>query len=164
MGHALTGQRTLSRPGSQPPTNPNLHSPPFFPFLAAAARHGALQAAAHEGTGAARAPGAKAEAVAARAPASSDPGYMRPTSSSGARAGREAAAATSTHAAQPVVAKAALVGSTPRAARPTCASAQKSGGGGCEGHRACRYAYCSFKGHAPAAPPLGAFLASRSRA
>ncbi|VAH69178.1 calmodulin binding protein PICBP-like [Triticum dicoccoides] len=99
-----------------------------------------------------------------------DPGYMRPTSSSGARAGQEvasAAAVASAPAAQPVGTKAAGLGlATPRAARPTCASAQKSarggdGGGGCEGHRACRYAYCSFKGHAAAAPPLGAFLAAR---
>ncbi|KAM3335822.1 hypothetical protein ACQJBY_030005 [Aegilops geniculata] len=113
------------------------------------------------GTGGRARAGGGGQAVAA------DPGYMRPTSSSGARPGREvasAAAAASAPAAQPVGAKAAALGlATPRAARPTCASAQKSArdGGGCEGHRACRYAYCTFKGHAPAAPPLGAFLASR---
>ncbi|KAF7040189.1 hypothetical protein CFC21_050106 [Triticum aestivum] len=102
-----------------------------------------------------------------------DPGYMRPTSSSGARAGREVASAAAVSAAsapsaQTLLTKAAaLGGSTPLAARQTCSSAQKGaralggGGGGCEGHRACRYAYCTFKGHAPAAPPLGAFLASR---
>ncbi|KAF7033210.1 hypothetical protein CFC21_044330 [Triticum aestivum] len=116
----------------------------------------------------------RARAGGGAAPAASDPGYMRPTSSSGARAGREVASAAvsaaSAPAAQPVGAKAAaLVASTPRAARATCSSAQKSarggGAGGCggEGHRACRYAYCTFKGHAPAAPPLGAFLASRRR-
>ncbi|XP_037416991.1 uncharacterized protein LOC119280128 [Triticum dicoccoides] len=126
-------------------------------------RRGAREPAAVPTTGARARAGGGAAAV----PASADPGYMRPTSSSGARAGREVASAASAPAAQPVGANAAaLVGSTPRAARPTCASAQKSaralgGGGGCEGRRACRYAYCSFKGHAPAAPPLGAFLASR---
>ncbi|XP_044974184.1 calmodulin binding protein PICBP-like [Hordeum vulgare subsp. vulgare] len=105
----------------------------------------------------------------ARAGGGAPPGYMRPTSSSGSRTGREFAAATpSAPAAQPVVPKeAALGGGTPLAARPTCSSAQKSArardlcGGGGEGRRACRYAYCSYKGHAPAPPPLGAFLASR---
>ncbi|CAM0885163.1 unnamed protein product [Alopecurus aequalis] len=93
------------------------------------------------------------------------PGYMRPTSSSGTRAARDAAAA-STRAAgakAPRQREAELGGSTPRAGRATCSSALKSalGGGGCEG-RVCRYAYCSLKGHAQA-PPLGTFVAAARR-
>ncbi|KAM0898027.1 hypothetical protein ACQ4PT_022193 [Festuca glaucescens] len=99
-----------------------------------------------------------------RAPGGPLPGYMRPTSSSGARAGRESATA----APLPERESAAPGARTPSAARATCSSALKSarGGSGCGGEgRVCRYAYCSLKGHAhaPAAPPLGTFVAARRR-
>ncbi|XP_047056136.1 calmodulin binding protein PICBP-like [Lolium rigidum] len=97
-----------------------------------------------------------------RAPGGPLPGYMRPTSSSGARAGRESATA----APPPERESAAPCPRTPTAARATCSSALRSAlaRGGGEG-RACRYAYCSLKGHAhaPVAPPLGTFVAARRR-
>ncbi|KAM0868124.1 hypothetical protein ACQ4PT_041550 [Festuca glaucescens] len=102
-----------------------------------------------------------------RAPGGQLPGYMRPTSSSGARAGRESAAAPSA-APLPDRESAAPGARTPSAARATCSSALKSAlaRGGCGGEGwVCRYAYCSLKGHAhaAAAPPLGAFVAARRR-
>ncbi|KAK1669911.1 hypothetical protein QYE76_058070 [Lolium multiflorum] len=94
------------------------------------------------------------------------PGYMRPTSSSGARAGRESSADPS---ATPLPERdpAAPCARTPSAARATCSSALKSAlARGCGGEaRVCRYAYCSLKGHAhaPVAPPLGTFVEARRR-
>ncbi|KAL6853431.1 hypothetical protein ACP4OV_019460 [Aristida adscensionis] len=101
-------------------------------------------------------------------PRASIPNYMRPTSSSGARAGREAAAAGPAAAPvprkrEPVRAKVVLA-AAPRAGRATCSSAMR--GPGAAAAHACAYAYCSFRGHAhahAAAAPLQSFLASQRR-
>uniref|UniRef100_A0ACD5WPH7 Uncharacterized protein n=1 Tax=Avena sativa TaxID=4498 RepID=A0ACD5WPH7_AVESA len=98
------------------------------------------------------------------------PGYMRPTSSSGSRAGRDVAAAAPASSAplperETVGARPVLDSRAPRAGRATCSSALKSGRlahGGCGDGRVCRYAYCSLKSHAPV-EPLGTFVAARRR-
>uniref|UniRef100_A0ACD5XBN9 Uncharacterized protein n=1 Tax=Avena sativa TaxID=4498 RepID=A0ACD5XBN9_AVESA len=97
------------------------------------------------------------------------PGYMRPTSSSGSRAGRDVAAAAAPASSAPlpereaVGARPVLDSRAPRAGRATCSSAMKSAHGGCGGDgRVCRYAYCSLKTHAPV-EPLGTFVAARRR-
>lgn len=93
------------------------------------------------------------------------PGYMRPTSCSGARAANKGAAAGPREGPPPAAPPEREAKAAPRVSRATCSSALKGTGvsGGCEGRRLCRYAYCSFEGHAPAAPPLGSFVASRRR-
>uniref|UniRef100_A0ACD5XDE4 Uncharacterized protein n=2 Tax=Avena sativa TaxID=4498 RepID=A0ACD5XDE4_AVESA len=115
-----------------------------------------------------RAPGGAVAPVSASA---SLPGYMRPTSSSGSRAGRDVPAAAPASSAplperEAVGVKPVLDSRAPRAGRATCSSALKSGRlahGGCGGDgRVCRYAYCSLKSHAPV-EPLGTFVAARRR-
>ncbi|KAF0926767.1 hypothetical protein E2562_027381 [Oryza meyeriana var. granulata] len=94
------------------------------------------------------------------------PNYMRATSSSDARAGREAAVTAAPPRERDAVrAKVVFAGAPPHVSRATCSSAMK-GLGSLPGGAAhvCPYSYCSFKGHAHASVvPLRTLVSSRRR-